>query len=1115
MATENPTHGRRVKHRSLLLGACGVGIIAVALSLWFARISIAEFAVRQVCNSRGLNCLLTIDRLTLSEIELSQIELSAESADSVTVDGMDLSLTWPAFLSPEITYIRADRPALTIDARGGEVRVSLLEALEADDSASSSDSSSGMEIPPFALVDGHVRVLTDAGPVNGVVSSSGSLQREIRTSIALQPASLELDDNSLELTAGQADLVLAQGRISGNIEVDLDRAALETLDISDVSLNATITPRSDNAYEASWVFAADRLVSPSQSVTGFDTRGDVSFELDGGEISIDALIMNAVQASLQFVTLRSGNISASDGEVQFTLDTLDDDLQGEFSVISGLNLEGLAASERVVLTGQLATARRDFLQSSAEAHGVLSVTGAKLDEAFQDVLLASLSLPDPLSTHADALDRSLRHLLGDFSTGLEFNTTLDMLPLDFELTSIRPASIQSENRNEIFRVQALGDANWLELTPEGLTLRGLARYSDSRRGIDLQMDDFYLSQNAADGVLSMRAGRTHLTEMQVDDRALEIDFSQLTYEANSAQNTLTAIGGLRYSGPAFGADFSAAQVQMELQGLNSGAGWSFRFLRDTCLDLSFMALESASIVFGPANVELCGADDQVFSQAEGITRGEFFAEELVLPFEADFGRGEIALVAPAIEWAVRNSFVASVSSEQFALPFEILGNGTTRQFDFASETFTGSLESLDDGVALDFALIDGAVVLEDLPVAIAIAELRGDGLSGSQGIAIDYSLLGAQFSDSENSPENALYQPLMLSGTGHLTGTDVDLQGRLRLAERNAFIGDVVVQHRIAENAGELSLSGGQLDFERGALQLHHLSEQLRGIAVNATGAIIPEAQVNWRGDEMNSTGVIDIQGLSFDTFRLGSLQGLSGQLAFTDLIGLKTEEGQRLELEAFQFTPTIVLENGVAEIALLGPSAFQLESATFPFIGGEIGIEPTIWRFDSDSQLLTIDARNWDLSRLLNLFELSDLDISGVASGSFPIEIVGPDAFFRDAYLNSIEGGRIRYRGDVGESAGSANEYAEMAFQALRNFQYEVLALGANGNLAGNIVLDLRMSGQSPEVLDGQEFVFNISIDSELAELVHAGSISTSVQSTQDMIIDLLQEQRETEQND
>ena len=119
MATENPTHGRRVKHRSLLLGACGVGIIAVALSLWFARISIAEFAVRQVCNSRGLNCLLTIDRLTLSEIELSQIELSAESADSVTVDGMDLSLTWPAFLSPEITYIRADRPALTIDARGG------------------------------------------------------------------------------------------------------------------------------------------------------------------------------------------------------------------------------------------------------------------------------------------------------------------------------------------------------------------------------------------------------------------------------------------------------------------------------------------------------------------------------------------------------------------------------------------------------------------------------------------------------------------------------------------------------------------------------------------------------------------------------------------------------------------------------------------------------------------------------------------------------------------------------------------------------------------------------------------------------------------------------------
>ena len=89
------------------------------------------------------------------------------------------------------------------------------------------------------------------------------------------------------------------------------------------------------------------------------------------------------------------------------------------------------------------------------------------------------------------------------------------------------------------------------------------------------------------------------------------------------------------------------------------------------------------------------------------------------------------------------------------------------------------------------------------------------------------------------------------------------------------------------------------------------------------------------------------------------------------------------------------------------------------------------------------------------------------------------------------------------------------MAFDALKNFQYRVMSVGANGNLTGNIVIDLALSGNTPDVLDGQLFNLNISLDSDLAKLVHAGSISGSVQSAQDMVVDLVKQKNEAEQND
>ena len=61
------------------------------------------------------------------------------------------------------------------------------------------------------------------------------------------------------------------------------------------------------------------------------------------------------------------------------------------------------------------------------------------------------------------------------------------------------------------------------------------------------------------------------------------------------------------------------------------------------------------------------------------------------------------------------------------------------------------------------------------------------------------------------------------------------------------------------------------------------------------------------------------------------------------------------------------------------------------------------------------------------------------------------------------------------------------MVMDALKDFRFEVLKIGLDGNLAGSMVLSLDMLGRNPAVLNGKAFQMNISIDSELAKLVNS----------------------------
>lgn len=159
----------------------------------------------------------------------------------------------------------------------------------------------------------------------------------------------------------------------------------------------------------------------------------------------------------------------------------------------------------------------------------------------------------------------------------------------------------------------------------------------------------------------------------------------------------------------------------------------------------------------------------------------------------------------------------------------------------------------------------------------------------------------------------------------------------------------------------------------------------------------------------------------------------------------------------------------------------------------------------------MTVRAEAIDLAALGEALASEDLQIQGTVSGVFPLVLEAGSAFVRNArFLADETGGVVRYTGAAGEQAGGANENVALAFDALKNFQYTVLELGADGDLNGEIILTVKMTGKNPEVLSGAPFAFNVSVDSRLGELLQSSRNLSSSDWLADVVAEQLRERDE-----
>ena len=215
-----------------------------------------------------------------------------------------------------------------------------------------------------------------------------------------------------------------------------------------------------------------------------------------------------------------------------------------------------------------------------------------------------------------------------------------------------------------------------------------------------------------------------------------------------------------------------------------------------------------------------------------------------------------------------------------------------------------------------------------------------------------------------------------------------------------------------------------------------------------------------------------------------GVFEGVSGRIEVADLLNMKSAPGQKLTLD--KVTLGLPIEKGEIDFALIGYDAIRLESAQWPFGGGFIRVDPQDFRFSSEAQnRIVARAVNWDLAKLAEQFKVPDMKLQGIVSGEFPVVFTTGSALIDHAKLKSVNPGVIQYSGSTGDAAAQADANSKMLFDALKDFRYEVLEVGLDGNLTGNMLLTLSVLGSNPDVMSGQPFRLNIGVDSALVPLL------------------------------
>jgi hypothetical protein len=136
----------------------------------------------------------------------------------------------------------------------------------------------------------------------------------------------------------------------------------------------------------------------------------------------------------------------------------------------------------------------------------------------------------------------------------------------------------------------------------------------------------------------------------------------------------------------------------------------------------------------------------------------------------------------------------------------------------------------------------------------------------------------------------------------------------------------------------------------------------------------------------------------------------------------------------------------------------------------------------------LTVLVRELDLHAVLGLEQQNGLQGTGILDGSIPLTVTSQGITVKDGTLEARPpGGVIRYLAspDAAYTVSQANANMQVVLQALSNFHYNVLQVGAQYAENGTLHLQARLEGKNPDQKQSPPIHFNLTVQENVPALL------------------------------
>lgn len=1079
----------------VLLGLLGAG--------WLMRKAVAERVFSGWCEARNLVCEGKFTQLGLAGATIRALKISASGDVPLEAQQVTARLGWPSLFTPEFTGIVIDTPIVrgTLDEKG--VKFYGLEKLA---SSSSEKKNTELKLPAIDITDGRIFLATDAGELSASVSMNGTFPQKGKLDLVLDPASLQTQDSEFQWSEGVVSLSADNGRISGGANVVLEQANLKGISVKDALLEMTIDAADvgEGPMQMNWTGSVAEAAFPGGELRATRTSGSAAFT------ELPSLTTDAAMAALTRASITLESEKVSHGGYGADSLSLEADLKGDGGNIGGP--VAVEARQAVAPQGKAGDVSASGVLSRS-AEGTLLYTGSVATQATQlspetrSKVTKRITLPGVLSDHGAALRATIDRALADFDLTMNFSVGRRA---DLISVSSRGETVLTTKSGLRLSIVPGADGPWLSVRGQEVLVSGdISLAGGGAPTIQLGLDE--LQQGAAG--FDIKAHDVLLKPWAAGGKTVSADLSTFSLSSATDAFDLRTRGRLSLAGLVSGVDLKSTDINGGVHVTRGETGWQVTPEGAKCVKASSNGFVFGSIRADPVSLDICPQGKGFIRENVSDPEGAVTLGNVHIPFTTGSTSGTLGLPNATVDWSAKGGLAMTILAKELDLPLTI-----------GDRTLTIEGDALRMGVAtgkgaprlsarLEATRFGGTLV----PATVSADSFSFDGSSGKGGLSGSLKANAVLIKDYRDDP---LYQPLTSDLNATLTDGQLVMTGPLRLKAGGVTVADTTLNMDIIKLTGKAAIRSKPLEFRTGGLQPVMLSERLRGVFTFAEGDMSALADIDINSGKLSGTGEVTVSSFGFQTTRLGRVTGVEGKIHFSDLLALTTDKGQVVTVGLMNIG--VPLADGHIEFHLIDGKIIGIEKAYFPFAGGRVALSPLEWTLGGDNQRVEVTAESIELSELVSVLKLPDVQATGTVSGRFPVDFIDNEVQVRDARLAAdAKGGRISYTGDAVDSAAESDPNAKLAFDALKDLQFSVLEVGLTGNLMDRTVASVHLLGKNTRPLafgknltmpKGQAFEFNLTLDSQLGELVKSSSYATQQDKFVDIIVDLAKPKQGTE---